>query len=120
MYSVLLGMQEIFPAVSEIACLMEVAVVTPHVVEDHRYGCGIRRQSQLEVARVVGSTPVLTSDVTVIAHRIFTEGLVAAMTVCCVLVSFLVFCSHMYWLWVFEHHLDLALFHLQRSQEVFG
>ena len=60
----------------------EVAVVAPQVVEDHRYGCSLRTQSQLEVARVVGGIPVLASNMAVVSQRIAIQSLVADVAVC--------------------------------------
>ena len=68
----------------------------------------------------MGGTPVFASNVAVVSHRIAIQSLVADMTVCGFSVSLLVFLCHVHWLWVFEHRFDLALFHLQRVQEVFG
>ena len=66
------------------------------------------------------SASVLASNVAVVSHRIAIQSLVAGMSACGVHVAFVVFLRHVHWLWVCQHCLYLALFHLQGVQKVFG
>ena len=68
----------------------------------------------------MGGTPVFASNVAVESHRIAVQCLVADRTVNGFSVSLLIFFCHVHWLLVVEHRLDLALFHLQGGQKVFG
>ena len=48
----------------------EVRVIAPQIVEDNRYGCGLRAQAQFQVARVMSGISVFSGDVTVVTDRV--------------------------------------------------
>ena len=48
----------------------EVSVIAPQIVEDNRYGCGLRAQAQFPVARVMNCISVFSVDVTMVTDGV--------------------------------------------------
>ena len=97
----------------------QVAVVPPQVVEHNWYGCGFGAEPQLEVASVVGGPSVPTGDVAVVLYRVTFERFVTHMASASSPVALPDCSCHSHVLRFRQHFLDLTLFLLESSEEVF-
>ena len=92
-----------------------MGVIAPQIVEDNRYGCGLRAQAQFQVARVMSVTSVFSGDVTVGTDRVtISDFYFTHITGGGAVMSPLVLSCHPHGFGVSQHSFDFALLLLER------
>ena len=89
-------------------------VIASQIVEDNRYGCGLKAQAQFQVARFMSGTSAFTGDVTVVTDRVTLKWFFTYMSGDGAVMSPPVLSCHSHGFWVSQHSFDFALLFLER------
>ena len=92
----------------------EVRVISPQIVEDNMYGCGLWAKTQFQVARVMSGTSVFSGIVAVVTHRITLKWFFTHMTSGGAVMSPPVLSCHPHGFGGSQHSFDFALLLLER------